>query len=110
MLMARRHDDADAAGADSMQLELFHVLPSASAEEKEPLVDATVSLWNAHRAQLPAAEAVMRAELKHTDVGFFYFQSCGQIIAVAAYYLDLDYLESGCIVVWLSACALHRQT
>jgi len=96
-------DDAGAGDADSMQLELLRLLPSASAQEKAPLEDATVSLWKAHRAQPPAAEAVMRAELKHTDVGFFYFQSCGQIVAVAAYYLHLDYLESGCLVVWLSA-------
>ena len=102
----------DAADADGM--ELHHLPRSASAEEKALLVDGMLSLWNAHRARgvvpLPAAEAVMREELEHPDVEFFYFQASSQIIAAAAYYLNTDYLQSGCTVVWLQACAVHRQT
>ena len=117
LLDARAADGAmltllDAADADGM--ELFHLPRSASAEEKALLVDGMLSLWNAHRARgvvpLPAAEAVMREELEHPDVEFFYFQASSQIIAAAAYYLNTDYLQSGCTVVWLQACAVHRQT
>ena len=97
---------------DAACMPLHHLPPSTSAEDKLPLVDAIVSLWHDHGVlPLSAAEAAMRADLKHDDVGYFYFQSDSRkIIAAAAYYLNPNYLESGCNIVWLSACALHGQT